>query len=545
MGAFGFTYATRKGTEDWPSDVPLPPIIRVRFEERPNNGFTHVGIKENDSFRLEIYPDDLAETLEGAQKEQFLAEAKQMATDKYLPRFADWARGQRDNIDRPSIGVIHHKQWADDEVIMDFYSHYNACRLDMTIRWQAWTAIAAELAIRNLDALCMLIFHSGNKITAVNMKCFESGKFKKLARLTQKYQNWGYDPIPVTQMCFDGTHAVILGKIIYDTTAHAFTRASGYMVGVGVREQRKMRHAGKVWVDAYLGSDDDPVLNGSGSSVYTLKSAGTVSSTQSVSMSSIDSLESPAVAYGVTSTGELLYSLAYRSTYIYANIEFYPERQSVRYADELPDSKWQAFGDELSAAVQSPFAVTTYGWSGRGDNIQTDYTTVRDGSGGGGPAKATMQVDGCRVVHSTAGGIDVVDYPVETLRAEVTAWNYPSTDAQSFNYGPISVSLGPTNDGSATLKQVMWPPSAFGDTSMWYRQDNVLNTPYGAGFSLQPWLHVSNGGHTIQGVVLDGARIVRMDGADFGGTLATCADDSIENIQCVYLGLPLSLLTKR
>ncbi len=571
---FGFTRVVRSGSGGaFPDEMQLPPVVRIRLQPapKPPRGFDLGYKRETAESILELNLSALLNSMSKEKKQRFEEEAKQIAFDRNIGRISQWAQGQRDNIDRPKIGHIHRKRAENEQLILDYRSHYGASQLDVIVKYDTWVQLLME---SGLDDVCLFVFHSGNTISAFPMKNFEDNRFSQIAKYVQKGSVWGDEKAKATQLRVSPTRSVLLSEIKYDEKADPkFSRTNNYSIAaVGAGRDLGDVDGCRYFEETSISTSDPPIMNGEGTTVYMPEARATINDFRMMPSETKLSI-SPGKVFGVSKEGRRYYGFrvtsAYES-YVTFLVTAYDEDgtetsdpavgdSSVWYEDKaesdyafLDPASQQKISDRIDELYdENPadpydgdndvdYWMLSFGTFGVDGNADWDYTYALSGDDRehiGDMVKGDQNTDGVIITYNN--GSYGVDYRIE--RHSVTVETYDRTDDYT---GKVRISwsfageFGEANEDGRDFKaeQIIWPPALNGNPM--FKKDDMFYTDWGVFGKFKSWCFITNGDYTLVGLEADGDRVLYRDTARFSEIAPFINGD----IQCVWMDVPLRRL---
>ena len=413
------------------------------------------------------------------------------------------------------------------------------------------TEAAAILAEHQLQQPCLLVFYGGNKLAAYSMA--ELPELKLLYQVVLKKSSWGAKPLLTSQFKFArGLTSTVMSPLVVKAgvvTAHRdhyFTTCAP--VGALHRFRQSRTRAEIV-----------PLQNGDEASLYTPHDI--LSKHRSPSSGGVSGAE----PICITSDGTYYYPWEVDSPVVVVsgfNATQYP------IPDTVTDAMQRSFDDAGDETMIQAGAWVGTVQHGVGD-LQVDVSTVAATfDSGTGSAVGAVSYKVPVPIYRANGKIDKVGEGAETVDIAVDivwrVWDTGSSQDGSYVLGRI-FGLDATYSWHATA------PHAGGDTLAysgdrltvgvypfppWLSADgiyafvlrysaddsgtkeNYVVTPYKRfeNVTFEPWLHVSNGKHFIQGFITDGTSHLYCDKVDISGRLPT----DVKNVQTVLMDVPLS-----
>lgn len=567
---FGFTRVVRSGSGGaFPDDMQLPPVVRIQLQPapKPPRGFDIGYKRETAESILELNLSALLDSMSKEKKQRFEEEVKQAAIDRNIGRISQWAQGQRDNVDRPKIGHIHRKRAENEELILDYRSHYGASQLDVIVKYDTWVQ---QLVESGAGGVCLFVFYDGNKIKAFPMDGFEDGNFRVIAKYTQKTGGWGYDKANATQLRISPTRSVLMSAIKFEANAgQRFSRAEKYFVtALGAGVDLGAADGCKQFTETGISASEPAIMNGEGVSVYMPEARATVNNFQ-LSVRE-DKLEvAPGKVFGVSKTGRRYYGFRVTAAYesyvtflvtaydedgtktsdpaVDDNTVWYEDKAESDYAfidaasqqrisdkfnelsDQEPTDTWDGDNDV-------EYWVMSFGTFGTDGNVTWDYTyalSADDHQHIGEMQKGDQHTDGVVITYNR--GAYGVDYRVQSHNVSVETYalsQYSGKVRISWNFASES---GTADEDGSDLKaeQIIWPPALNGNPM--FKKDDMFHTDWGVFGKFKSWCFITNGDYVLVGLESDGNRTLYKDTSTF----SEIASFILGDVQCAWMDVPL------
>lgn len=398
------------------------------------------------------------------------------------------------------------------------------------------------------DPLCALVLYSGNKVAAIRMDKLKGGApvYKK----TLKKSSWDNDLLYTSQLKLNKKYSVIYSPI--KITKNVIEKVNHYsLTTTSVLNSLQHFTAGYELITWSATPRDFtgalPILNGSGNTYYSATTTFEVSPTtgQITATQTADPM----------ADGNLL-----MPTVIKADGTYY-------YAPHASGHGSEAALFDILGGTSLPIALTAPPYAGAiyystKDTLFEAHTDVLYDFGGA-RVPYSFAHDVPFMQYSQAGGLDKLDVVFKNISITGSLSPDYASDQATMNAFPVTIS-GSQPVGVGNLRPLVFPYSwGTSTTDMWWLKDDfptnqsTLHTPNSADYnytygmepvlpswiqptySLDMWMHVSNGKHVMQGMYVKGHRYLWLDRHSWAP-----AKIDVDTIQTVILDVPLSRITK-
>ena len=454
--------------------------------------------------------------------------------------------------------------------------------------------------LKKEEGLMLLILHNGNKVTAVPMKTFPGlKKMEPFHQATLGNSSWGSEIIRASQYKFaPGSHSVVLSGL--KIVSNVLSRAGNHHITHTLSRLRHFVETDAEATDAPIINGDGTTFY-TPFGVYEMESTsdGLRLVSSGDAYQSIPAYAISATGTYYYAPGLRAFRLAANPVNPREAMIQEPYYTYDQYAAFVAANNFGGFAvtfpymtaDEIDAFEGTFDGTGTFyedaaGY--RGAASPTNSATFNNGvivtSRGDLPSGTTIDSDVSTMfplsVYSrdTVQNIDRVEVNLVALTASHTRWINPSNTSEFTNVANAellsrSLSVNSSNTlytadtGSpfARFWYVSHPPCLSTGTGGFYLGESehifpssteaaTLRTPFGNyGIDAdpnivyrwgmfdkyKPWLHISNGGHYIQGFELDGTRRLFSAGQDITTLIEDLTGTGIANVQMLLMDIPL------
>mgnify|MGYP001582821778 CR=1 FL=1 len=418
--------------------------------------------------------------------------------------------------------------------------------------------------------LHLLIMYSGNKVAAVPMEQLEKLNLKATYKATLSQSNWGTTRLKVAQFNFDSE--VYDGFFVAPFSLKEVVRASTNHQ-VTVRKKQNLLDS----VTTTTPRDDKPLCNGKADMIYTPYDSYRVGSESVTSTGSYKAdFGTSTYPYAISEEGKYYFAITSRADFAlydsqfnimntdaivapYVDIGLFTPADNVLYVSwYYMDASGQAGAEITYGMHESMNAVLQAARSQVGPlKFTSYYSTYQNG------------------VHGIEYKMGVGQYSVPAdyslnLPLAVYSNNNDSKDTMAVTFAPFVGGYMFTNDihfeeatgkylgysyrfldidiGSTYIRLESFPPGLDANVRNYTKSKHaradeyMVRTPYSSRIGeFEPWFHISNGKHFMQGFH-DTQNRIYLNNTDASGLLRETTGGDISDIQAVLMDVPLKII---
>lgn len=417
------------------------------------------------------------------------------------------------------------------------------------------------------SALVMMVLHSGNQITAFDMKALDNGKLSKVYSAALQQSSWGNAALMTTQYRYAKDWTVVYGPLAFSgstisSQSYFYLSRTNNKLAASCLTQSVSSRTPR-YFDEVNNKTFDPLVTNSGDTFYTPYDNYTISKdgiTFSGDGSSIE--DSP---YVIDKTGLAYYGVNSSDVYAVVNTDVVSSTQLRHYygyrgylkpvgaAKSVEDA-----ANEIEATLGAAFFDFVGYYRGLNVVINTAYAPYQDSFAPNPYADPDLSLDLPFLTCTQTADLDVLDVDMRNVSMMMSgAWQL-AVSQPTFTATLDGVSAVVHESTYEALYLIAWPPGVSNKRYFVkgvginpnvtftvytpYEQFTVYSDTFYARDAIRffPRLHASNGKHILQGFTAEADTRFYLDGAEIGAKLATLCGCAVDDIQSILLDIPLA-----